>query len=115
MLTGRRGKSKYRLIFVIHGLDDKQTFYHAFHSIELDVVTPLFRGFLLRTVFLCEPVALTLEVGVVIDIKVYMLVMGERESQDIIALYLCRLGGAVVRGQFHFWVPDFVVYRYKHI
>ena len=44
-----------------------------------------------------------------------MVVVGERQRQDVVALYLLGLGGIVVRRDFRLWAARLVQHRDKHL
>lgn len=95
MLPGWRRKRKYRVLLIVNLFQHEKVPQQAVDTIELDVIHPLKGRFLYRAVCLAQPVTLPLEVAVVIDIKSDMLVMCERERQDVVALDLLHLSGTV--------------------
>ena len=115
MISRRSGQSKDGVIFIIDGFDDKETLYHAFHTIELEIIDPLLLGVLSWPVLFSQPKTLSKKVCVVIDIKVDMVVMCEGKRKDAVALHRLDLRRAVIRRYVNLGVADRVVYRYKHI
>lgn len=115
MISRRSGQSEDGVIFIIDSFDDKQTLYHAFHAIELEIIDPLLLGVLSWPVLFSQPKTLSKEVCVVIDIKVDMVVMCEGKRKDAVALHRLDLRRAVIRRYVNLGVADRVVYRYKHI
>ena len=97
MISRRSGQREYRILLIIDSLDDKQTLYHAFHSIELEVIDPFLPGVLSWTVLFSKPETFPEEIGVVIDIKFDMVVMCEGKREDAVALHLLDLRRAVIR------------------
>ncbi|WP_302027253.1 hypothetical protein [uncultured Muribaculum sp.] len=91
MVAWWRGQSEYGVFLIIDRLDHEQTFYHALHPIEFEVIDPFLPGVLLWTIFLGQPKTLTKEIGVIIHIQFYMLVMGKGEREDTVTLHLLYL------------------------
>ena len=92
MLPWRGCQCEHRLILPVDHLYDEYVPQQAFHPVELDVVHPFAGGLLPGAVFLAQPVTLPKIIHPVVDIEVYMIVMGERQRQYVVAMYLLGLG-----------------------
>ena len=109
------GEREHWLGIVVGGLQHEETLYQALDAVKLHVIRPLAIALLGRGVFLGEPVALALKIHIVVHIEGYMLVMGERERQHVVALNLLLLGAAVTGRDVRPGGAVFVVYRQNHI
>ena len=91
------GQGEHRLLRAVGVIQDQQVLYPALDPVEFEVVGPLEGGLLPRAVPLGQPVGLAEELGHVVHVERHILRQGERKGQDVVALDLLRLGGAVAR------------------
>ncbi len=115
MLPGRGREREHGVVLIIDGLYHEYVPEKALDAVELEVVFPLSGRHLFGAVPLGEPVALPLEVDVIIDIQFHMLIQGEGECQDVVALYLLGLCRAVVGRKLRPGIARPVVYCQNHV
>ena len=111
MFPRRGSQREHRFRVAVHHVQDEETFHQALDAVELHVVFPLLRTAFVRKVTLLEPVALALEIHVVVHLKRHILVQGEGECQHVVRLDRLHLRRAVVRGKDRLRLPVTVIYR----
>ena len=111
VFPGRGGQREHRLRVAVHHVQDEETSHQALDAVELHIVFPLLRAAFVRKVTLLEPVALALEIHVVVHLKRHILVQGEGERQHVVRLDRLHLRRAVVRGKDRLRLPVTVIYR----
>ena len=107
----RGGQREHRFRVTVHHVQDEETSHQALDAVELHVVFPLLRVAFVRQVPFLEPVALALEIHVVVHLKRHIVVQGEGERQHIVRLDRLHLRRAVVRGKDRLRLPVTVIYR----
>ena len=114
MLPRRGGQREHGLGIAVRRLQHQEAFYHALYAVQLHVIRPLALALLRWHISLRQPVALAFKVHIVIHIKRYVLIMRERERQNVVALHALLLSAALTRRYFRPGIARFVVYRYYH-